>query len=199
MDWWGYNSSRGWVFLDRNIPNNAAGVKNNLLFVDCNKEIAYFDAWDQWKQPRYTAFKPHFDRLIGAQKEVALNELSALQEKTVLFRELAVSAFYDNCSGSYYNPFSHVKNKTDLYEIYSEAWSRKDREKSQNAHRDFISKIGKIYYGTSKSIQVKNHRVTNCYSCQKKLDSSIDLECNACKWIICTCGACGCGWSGHYL
>jgi hypothetical protein len=26
------------------------------------------------------------------------------------------------------------------------------------------------------------------------LDNAVDVECVACDWIICVCGACGCGF-----
>lgn len=35
---------------------------------------------------------------------------------------------------------------------------------------------------------------THCYACKDELDSSIDLQCTACRWILCDCGACGCGY-----
>jgi hypothetical protein len=39
------------------------------------------------------------------------------------------------------------------------------------------------------------HRVTHCYNCQDDLDNEIDFECERCGWIICSCGACGCGYT----
>lgn len=38
-------------------------------------------------------------------------------------------------------------------------------------------------------------RVTHCYRCSAHLDSDAHLECSACGWLVCTCGACGCGYS----
>jgi len=38
------------------------------------------------------------------------------------------------------------------------------------------------------------HRITHCYSCKVDLDSEVELECSACDWIVCSCGACGCGY-----
>ena len=198
MDWWGHSATRGWVLLDRNIPCNAAGVKNKLLFIECDKECAFFESWDQWTQPIYMAKEQYLSRLNETQREEALNKLSKLQEKLDLFRELSVYAFYESCSGNNYNPFGLAEGKPELYTVYSAAWSKKKSEQSHNAHREFIRKIGKAYKGTSKISEAKKHRTTHCYNCHRKLDNSIDLECIACKWIICTCGACGCGWNGHY-
>lgn len=36
-------------------------------------------------------------------------------------------------------------------------------------------------------------RLTHCWSCHSALDSRIDIACNSCRWLICECGACGCG------
>ena len=40
----------------------------------------------------------------------------------------------------------------------------------------------------------KIERETHCYSCKEDINSLFELSCNFCKWIICPCGACGCGY-----
>jgi hypothetical protein len=37
-------------------------------------------------------------------------------------------------------------------------------------------------------------RQTRCWSCHAHLDSKLDIACNRCGWLICECGACGCGF-----
>lgn len=76
--------------------------------------------------------------------------------------------------------------------------SQKERleSKKQRAiqkHKDYLNKIGKTYSGVNLKT-TKVHRVTHCYSCKEKLDSDFHIECNACKWLICECGVCGCGY-----
>jgi len=39
----------------------------------------------------------------------------------------------------------------------------------------------------------KLKRTPHCYECSSSLDNEIDLECSRCGWIVCSCGACGCG------
>lgn len=68
-----------------------------------------------------------------------------------------------------------------------------EREKVIERHKEYLLAHGKQYSGVTQG-SVKTHRVTHCYSCKKKLDSSLHIECNACKWLICYCGACGCGY-----
>jgi hypothetical protein len=40
----------------------------------------------------------------------------------------------------------------------------------------------------------EKRRVAHCYVCGRSLDNSVDLECAACGWIVCRCGACGCAY-----
>lgn len=61
-------------------------------------------------------------------------------------------------------------------------------------HQERIEAQGKAYKGLKKRDVNKPLRVTHCYSCKERLDNSIDVECASCNWIICWCGACGCGF-----
>jgi len=65
----------------------------------------------------------------------------------------------------------------------------------EERHKETLEKLGKDYQGIRPA--TTNHqkrRITHCYSCKKSLDNSIDIECVVCSWIICSCGACGCGY-----
>ena len=42
-----------------------------------------------------------------------------------------------------------------------------------------------------------HHRIAQCYACKTHLDSALDIECTTCGWIICECGACGCGFGSY--
>lgn len=59
-------------------------------------------------------------------------------------------------------------------------------------HREFISQSGVEYVGTT-NVGLPNHRVTHCWRCKSHLDNEINVSCAACRWILCACGACGCG------
>lgn len=39
-------------------------------------------------------------------------------------------------------------------------------------------------------------RETHCYNCKGHLSSTSHLMCADCGWLVCTCGACGCGYGG---
>jgi len=65
----------------------------------------------------------------------------------------------------------------------------------EQRHRNRLEQLGMEYRGTQKVTGERLRRVTHCYNCESHLDNSIDVECKACGWILCTCGACGCGYS----
>lgn len=64
-------------------------------------------------------------------------------------------------------------------------------------HKANLANIGRDYLGVRPSSESRVHRVSHCYSCKKDLDNTVDVECVSCGWILCRCGACGCGWSGR--
>ncbi|MDO8425290.1 MAG: hypothetical protein Q7T01_02135 [bacterium] len=37
-------------------------------------------------------------------------------------------------------------------------------------------------------------RRTHCYQCKRTLNSACDASCGQCGWLVCSCGACGCGF-----
>ena len=63
----------------------------------------------------------------------------------------------------------------------------KDRHKANRTPFGFEQKGNKM---------AKNRyylRVTRCWRCKKHLDNTANSECVKCRWILCQCGACGCG------
>lgn len=66
----------------------------------------------------------------------------------------------------------------------------------EERHRSRLEKLGKTYLGVQPATRIYLRRITHCYACKRGLDNSVDIECVACRWILCTCGACGCGYSG---
>jgi hypothetical protein len=71
---------------------------------------------------------------------------------------------------------------------------RQERERRIAAHRGYMAWLGVEYKGVREPTQPR--RITHCYQCRRPLDSEVDLECAACAWILCSCGACGCGYQG---
>lgn len=63
----------------------------------------------------------------------------------------------------------------------------------EDRHKRFLRERGLPDNGTRPAIATRLHRVTYCWSCKEHLDNDVDLECATCGWILCDCGACGCG------
>lgn len=61
------------------------------------------------------------------------------------------------------------------------------------AHMRFLRNNGQPFAGTRFRSDSLPQRQTHCWSCHCHLDSSAELECMACGWLLCECGACGCG------
>ena len=71
-----------------------------------------------------------------------------------------------------------------------------ERQAIIESHRRFL-KQRNLPAQNVRSPSEKEHRVTHCYECKHHLDNAVDVECAACGWIICRCGACGCGYGYH--
>ena len=66
------------------------------------------------------------------------------------------------------------------------------REMAIEAHQDFLSARG-VTGGVTGRAKKSSHRATSCPNCRRKAPNALEVECAACHWIICACGACGCG------
>ena len=60
-------------------------------------------------------------------------------------------------------------------------------------HKQFLADLKLPNYGSYKNVKAKS-RETHCYKCKRHLISKIMLQCKKCRWMICNCGACGCGY-----
>lgn len=63
-------------------------------------------------------------------------------------------------------------------------------------HKQYLTRH-KIEYKGAVIVASKAHRATHCYACKDELDSQLHIQCQSCGWLICYCGACGCGYDGH--
>lgn len=60
-------------------------------------------------------------------------------------------------------------------------------------HIKFLKERGCDFRGVS-STSGSASRNTHCYECKMSIDDKWFESCMACGWIICECGACGCGY-----
>ena len=71
----------------------------------------------------------------------------------------------------------------------------KENIELERKHRVHLQKYGLSSAGTRKTEATGLARFTHCWSCKQNIDSFSFLECALCGWILCNCGACGCGLS----
>ena len=67
---------------------------------------------------------------------------------------------------------------------------------AKQKHRLIIQAKGDHYKGVRLPEEVQSNsyrRHARCWNCHKYLDSYAELQCKACGWMLCKCGACGCG------
>ena len=72
---------------------------------------------------------------------------------------------------------------------------QKRAEQVKDNHKEFLKEKGISYEGVDKN-PGKKIRITHCWRCKRHLDSRGFFICKTCGWIICDCGACGCGYDG---
>ena len=68
-----------------------------------------------------------------------------------------------------------------------------DRHDQLDRHARCLKSLGLPYMGAGPSTSWGN-RWARCWACHHPLGSATDLECYACHWILCRCGACGCAY-----
>lgn len=67
----------------------------------------------------------------------------------------------------------------------------------EEKHKKILQGLGLEWKGVRAPLKdraVSRQRVAHCYLCKHPLDNTVDKECVACGWILCRCGACGCGY-----
>ena len=60
---------------------------------------------------------------------------------------------------------------------------------SENMRRQEVKRAVDLYVGSRSA-----GRQTHCYRCKAHINSTDFSICPRCKWIRCSCGACGCGY-----
>lgn len=71
-------------------------------------------------------------------------------------------------------------------------WKQRTGGTLEKRHIEFLQQYGQTYRGVT--IRPSNHKnaFKRCWDCKQRLIPS-PLMCTTCRWILCNCGACGCG------
>lgn len=79
LEWWGFSTQHGWVVLDRTIPSNAPGLRDDLLFFRCKDSTTFVEKREKWNPPLYHFAPNHIRDLGPAEAAEASTELEALK------------------------------------------------------------------------------------------------------------------------
>ena len=165
MYWWGFNALHGWVVLDRNIPCNQAGQSGDLIFYVCPNLETFNCSRKDWDEPNFI-YAPKYLKNLSETASIEFEMLKVKVEERL-------------------RTLLEEQSKADL--------EKKQLDAIEN-HQNFLKGKGLPYRGVLAGNHNKKHRLTHCYACKDSLDSEINSLCAACRWIICECGACGCGY-----
>ncbi len=90
---------------------------------------------------------------------------------------------------------AHPEEKLEkLKSLYEQKILDLQTEAKKQAHILHLKEYGITPPDQSTMIYEGRRRETHCWRCKSHLDSNDDLACVVCGWLLCECGACGCGW-----
>ena len=92
---------------------------------------------------------------------------------------------------------SHGSSLSDLSQVRREAkLVALDGDMTlDERHEKHLTQFG-IPYRRSEKATTARFRATRCWSCKESISTTTDRQCGTCAWILCNCGACGCGYHG---
>ena len=113
------------------------------------------------------------------------------------FQEIALYELWKEQHGSAFLASEPLRLSDEAGRIDA-ANVRKAKEDEKNAaeiirrHNEYLEDNG-LPIPERRVLAPSTPRMTHCWNCKKPLSNLISVECESCKWIICSCGACGCG------
>ena len=78
MQWWGHSKEHGWVVLDRSLPTNRPGLKENLVFFRCRDSVTFVEKRKNWNPPLYNYAPNYLGTLAPEASALARGEFEAL-------------------------------------------------------------------------------------------------------------------------
>jgi hypothetical protein len=137
-------------------------------------------------------FKEH-DRELARIKRLKTRRLEIEETQRKRFESQLMNAKkFLIWAGHYSNNMTDAQIIQLSEDLVPKALSREQHSKSI---RKLELSINEDHFLTN-SYRRTYYRVTYCYICGSKLDNALDKECGRCGWIVCSCGACGCGYKG---
>lgn len=81
MQWWGYSKEHGWVVLDRRVPSNAPGIRDDLLFLRCRDVKTVHVKRELWNPPAYRLASNYLRDQSASAVEEATADFDALKAR----------------------------------------------------------------------------------------------------------------------
>jgi hypothetical protein len=211
-EWWGFNSKLGWVVLDKSLSAEFAPPgpqAREWLFFRCD-DSSFFKVKDsQWRPPEFVAELEHLSSLSGEEKVVSRNQFELAKTKALSLRDTYIQQqIAAEEAAAPARAIARAKNAAEALAREVAAYERSIEEAEikvqlrakllaelQLKRTAYFSRLGIPDPGTRAGRGIEHKRVTHCYACKGALDNSVDLECMTCGWMLCTCAACGCGYT----
>lgn len=129
--------------------------------------------------------RQHLDCLLPWQSQVAESGENAFKATFKKWRD-------------YRRPIEEHRQKlqAETDQLLDELNSRIPLFSQEQRHRIQIQLCGLEYKGVrtpEENEKNRRHRFARCWNCHNYLDNYRNFECRTCGWILCRCGACGCG------
>jgi hypothetical protein len=101
---------------------------------------------------------------------------------------VAISCFdkWVDSYGSKLSDLSQVRREAKLFALDGDLTL-------DERHEKHLIRFG-VPYRRSQKTTMARFRTTHCWACKQSISTTTDHQCLTCAWILCNCGACGCGY-----
>jgi predicted amidophosphoribosyltransferase len=135
------------------------------------------------------------DLVIVAPDEI--EDLKLKQEKIRIEREKQIELEFQERIKSQESIRQEKIKKLEEIRIQHQKKIEHEFQERINKHAIFLGLPNREGFLHESLVSMPAHGYLVCSSCQFDLDNTLKIQCAACKWPICPCGACRCGASIH--
>lgn len=172
--WWGYNKDEGIVVVDTSVRGNSIQYFGKTLFLRCSDLSLFVECWPC--PDFHGENSSYFGTLPTKLRNGIKDEIENFKN---LWRD------YKSIINS------HVSDGKDF--IVAQTLQQSRAYLFEVNRQRFFHKLG-ISVPRVRSSGSNKPRQTRCYNCKKAINNEMNAECCSCGWIVCFCGACGCGY-----
>lgn len=185
-EWWGHSAEHGWVVTDQVL--RFAHIDEVAFFRCADASVVYV----QRNRVGSIVHGPrHYEELPEPERTLAKQGFQALRAGWLNKRQVL-----DKVTRHFYQAIEEEQIRAKNHQS---DWFKASEAKRLEAmlvalpetRRRIFNDLGMKDPGVRRATR---HRTpTQCYSCKQNLNTSTNLECITCGWMVCYCGACKCG------